>query len=517
MNGYNSAQYHEDGKIPFEEALEKAGFGLFNFLYTSLIGFIIIAFVFVSYGSTIIVPASACELGTTATQRGMLAAAPVIGLLLGAVLWGYLGDTRGRRRMLLVTLVCAGSINSLASISVNWIMLLVLQFIASIFASGLYSLSMTLLSETVPVTKRNLVLLLVTSIFLLSQGLMAVLAIPIIPLSFSNYLPALDIFWNSWRTLMLVYSMPSLITALCLFFLPESPKFVLSQGDEDKALEILRRIYRINNRGSKEEYQVKGVIRETEKKEKASMKDQIVPLFRAPLLKFTIIMTSLLIFQQVGALLVWLPTVANQFMQMFASDNWEDGGAPTDLTLCQFLGTEMEVIPDPNEVPCSLNVNAMLIVLSVAALQSMVNLIVSMVVNKVGRRNLVMVITAVCGTCGILVNLVPNTIASGVLYVLLLVGIIVVGLYTALAVALFPTHLRVLAVSVMLTGGRIGTFASIQILNLLLETNCDAGFYIFSSLFAASAIIAFFLPDERRLLAPQQKQDDDDDEEKTEL
>ncbi|CAG9787449.1 unnamed protein product [Diatraea saccharalis] len=295
---YNNGINHEDGKIPFESALDKAGFGLFTFLYSTLIGFIIITFVFISYGSTIIVPTSACELETTTTQQGMLAAAPVIGLLLGAVLWGYLGDTRGRRRMLLVSLLAAGTINSLASLSVNWIMLLVLQFIASIFASGLYSLSMTLLSECVPMGKRNIVLLLVTSIFLLSQGLMAVLAIPIIPLSFSTYLPALDIFWNSWRTLMVVYSIPSFITALCLFFLPESPKFVLSQGNEEQALEILRTIHRINNRSSKEEYQVKGLIREVEKQDKPSMKEQIVPLFRAPLLKFTIIMTTLLVFQQ---------------------------------------------------------------------------------------------------------------------------------------------------------------------------------------------------------------------------
>ncbi|CAG9787448.1 unnamed protein product [Diatraea saccharalis] len=138
----------------------------------------------------------------------------------------------------------------------------------------------------------------------------------------------------------------------------------------------------------------------------------------------------------------------------------------------------------PDAVPCSLNETAMLIVLAVGALQSIVNLLISMIVNKVGRRNLVMVITALCGASGILVNLVPNTIASAVLYMVLLTGIIVVGLYTAIIVALFPTHLRALAVSLALTGGRIGTFASIQILNVLLETNCDAGFYIFSVLFA---------------------------------
>lgn len=155
-------------------------------------------------------------------------------------------------------------------------------------------MSMSLLSESVPLAKRNPVVLLVSSIFLLSQGIMAgermkqrysricyvvsiksyhfymsyhfyksnyyfmisVLAIPIIPLSFSYYLPALGIYWNSWRTLLVVYSFPSIITAVWLYFMQESPKFVFIKGDEDRALQILRTIHRINNLRSKEDLEV---------------------------------------------------------------------------------------------------------------------------------------------------------------------------------------------------------------------------------------------------------------------
>lgn len=51
-------------------------------------------------------------------------------------------------------------------------------------------------------------------------------------------------------------------------------------------------------------------------------------------------------------------------------------------------------------------------------------------------------VAAVCGIAGILVNLVPNAIGSAVLFTVLLMGIVGVGLYTAIAVAIFPTHLR---------------------------------------------------------------------------
>ncbi|KAL4702827.1 hypothetical protein ACJJTC_003985, partial [Scirpophaga incertulas] len=315
---------NENSKVPLETALEKTGFGLYSFSYAMLTGLIINAYIFVAFGSSIIVPTSACELNTTTGQQGVLAASPVIALLVGAMVWGYLGDTRGRRSMLLVSMVSAAVVNCIASLSVNWIMLLILQFIAALLASGQYTLSMTLLSESIPQAKRNLVLLLVASIFLLSQGFSAILAIPIIPLTFSYHIPTLDIYWNSWRTLMVIYSIPSFVAIAWLYFMTESSKYILAKGDEQGALEILRKIHRINHLNSLEKYEIKSLLKEVTKEDKPPAKDQIVPLFKAPLLKYTIIMSMLYILQQVGALMVWLPTVANQLMQMIES------GAPPE-------------------------------------------------------------------------------------------------------------------------------------------------------------------------------------------
>lgn len=86
--------------------------------------------------------------------------------------------------------------------------------------------------------------------------LLSVVAIPIIPLRFSYYIPSLGIYMNSWRTLMLVYSIPALICAVYLFFMQESPKFIFTKIDELKALEALSAIHRINNWKAKEEFQV---------------------------------------------------------------------------------------------------------------------------------------------------------------------------------------------------------------------------------------------------------------------
>lgn len=54
--------------------------------------------------------------------------------------------------------------------------------------------------------------------------------------------------------------MPSFLVAGLLFLLPESPKFLISSGRHEEALEVFRGIYLMNTGRSKEEYPVKQVI-----------------------------------------------------------------------------------------------------------------------------------------------------------------------------------------------------------------------------------------------------------------
>ncbi|CAK1579007.1 unnamed protein product [Parnassius mnemosyne] len=481
-----------DAKLQLEAALDLAGFGLYSYILTSLAGLIIISYACIVFAVSIIIPASACELETSNSQQGYIVAGELIGLILGGVVGGYLGDKFGRRRILLFTLVSAATFNGIGSLSVNWVMLLIMQCLASFCAGGQYSLAVTFLSESVPMSKRNLLVLLVNTIFLLSQGILAVIAIPIIPLRFSYHLPGLGIYWNSWRTLNLVYSIPSLLAALWLCFMLKSPKYVFTKGHEEEAINIIKTIHRWNNGKSAKDIQIKGLILDAEQLDGlSSSNDQIVPLFKAPLLKYTVIMITLFLFQQIGSFTIWLPTIANQFVKIVET------GVGTDRSLCKIISDSLEAPMDPDVVPCALNVTSLLLVLSVCALQSLLNTLLSLVVNRIGYRNMAICITVVCGMSGIIVNLIPNAYASAVFFMIFLAGILTIGMYTAIAVELFPTHLRALAVALTQTGGNLGLLASVQILNLLLEINCNAGFYIFSSIFVASAFIAAFLPDDR--------------------
>ncbi|KAJ2947315.1 hypothetical protein O0L34_g17028 [Tuta absoluta] len=493
----NNTKDDSNTKIPFEVALDKTGFGLYSWLLTALNGLSIIAYACTLYSSTIVVKTSACELKTTTSQQGLLAGAPIVAAVLGSVLWGYLADKHGRRRMLLVSFFSAAVFHCIATISVNWIMLLVCQFIASFMASGQYSITMTLLSECVPQARRNLVVLVVASLFLLSQGLMALMAMPIMPMDFAYNLPTLGITWNPWRTTLLVYASPGIICFYWMFFMQESPKYAFVKHGEQKALKILKRIHRINHLRTKEEFQVAGLVLNDENLiNEEHRKPNIRELFKGKLLRHFILMSILSMFLQVGAFAIWLPSIADQFTETLKS------GGDRSLTLCKLINIE-EKTEEQND--CSLNQSGLLIVLGVAVLQSFFNSILAFLVGKFGRRNMVMVVASVCGLSGIIVNLVPNAIASMVFFIIFLMGILLLGLYTAISVALFPTHLRALAISLTMVGGRVALFASVQILKFLLAQNyCEIGFYVFATIIAFSAVVAFLLPDDRFINVPEE-------------
>lgn len=53
--------------------------------------------------------------------------------------------------------------------------------------------------------------------------------------------------FRPWRLLLLVYTLPGVIGGLCLYFMPESPKYLLTQGRDEEALEVVKWMYRTNN------------------------------------------------------------------------------------------------------------------------------------------------------------------------------------------------------------------------------------------------------------------------------
>ena len=62
--------------------------------------------------------------------------------------------------------------------------------------------------------------------------------------------------YNSWRIFVALSALPSLLVAMALVFLPESPKFLLVKGCEAEALTVLRIMFSANSGLTRSEYAV---------------------------------------------------------------------------------------------------------------------------------------------------------------------------------------------------------------------------------------------------------------------
>lgn len=95
---------------------------------------------------------------------------------------------------------------------------------------------------------------------------------------------------------MIVCGIPSVLCGIFMLFMPESPKFTFSNGDEEKTIKILQRIYSWNTGKTSESFDVTSLMKDEEFEEKTKTKmnlfhfmwTQTVPLFKHPHLKNTL-------------------------------------------------------------------------------------------------------------------------------------------------------------------------------------------------------------------------------------
>ncbi|XP_013137631.1 PREDICTED: synaptic vesicle glycoprotein 2B-like [Papilio polytes] len=457
--------------VPYEDALDMTGFGKFNYLMLALVGSIIMGMAYEIFSVSFLVTASACELDTVSSQQALIAGTPLVGIIASSHFWGYLADTKGRRKILCFSLTlgfCAGFI---ATFSPNWIVYMLLKFASSCGVAGTYALALTLLGECTPHSHRPKMIAYTTSIFLVCTGSMAILTIPVLPLKFSYYIPVLNIHFNSWRLLNIIYCIPCALGALGMLRSYESPKYLLSVGEEEKALEILRGIHTINN-GKDAEFKVMSVSLDEESTREivvglwASLKSQTTPLLKPPLLKKTILLSLLfvIVYFCLNPYMVWLPFISDGIMR--AMERGDE-----NITFCQMLQTSLDVTKTNVSISIALSGN-----------------------KSTGRKTLLISIQLLSGVAGLLVNLSSSWIVSNILFIIYVSGVLNFGYLATFVVDVFPTYVKAMAVCLCLMVGRGSSVLGINILKALLMDHCQLSFYFFAGLTIVGGLLSFLLP-----------------------
>lgn len=510
----------------FEDAVKLTGFGKFHYLLMLVSGVSIMAAIMEMIDVGYVLPAAECDLGISQADKGVLGAITYIGIICSAHMWGVLADTTGRRRIMIRALLADVVVSVCASIAPNFATLVVLRFLNGVCVSAPAALAYAYLGEFNSPKNRNRAIILVGFLTAWSAILLPALAWAVLPMEWSLPLYGDGLYYKPWRFFILVGALPALLSGLCLLWFPESPKFLLAVGRRDEALQVLARVYTLNT--GKHDFPVRQLTEDTSSI-MASTTDRsflslmkIVAAQTAPLFSKTFILhTFLVCFIQFGniasasGLLMWLPVLFNyqaQYGEMHpgAATICEAVSgvlqAASNTTTEATLGAEVlasigaDGTPSPSTctggtILTQVYINALII----GGADAIAPLFGSLVVNKVGKRNLLIVCMWVTGVSAVAMNFVGSyeAILTLACVVIALTGMCIAHI-SSIVVDLFPTNVRAMAVSLSLMSGRLGSMVGNFIFGSLLDTYCDAAFYFFGGVLLVCGVFACFLPKQGR-------------------
>ncbi|CAH2040158.1 unnamed protein product, partial [Iphiclides podalirius] len=488
-----------------EDALTATGFGKYNFGLLLICSWTLQAMGMDLFGTSFVVAAAVCDLQLSMQQRALLTAMPLVGVVAGAQLWGYISDTKGRRLTLVLSMSIGFVFAALSSFSPDWKTMAVLKLISSTFTSASNSGAYTLLGESCPERARGRSMLLCTCSLMCSQAVVAVFAYPILPLDFVYWIDFLGIAYRPWRLLALVMSLPCAATACLLQLFHESPKFLASRGRSDEALEVLRKIYAANTGNSPRNFPINKLLEGDDEHspvgESSFVKalwEQTVALFRPPLLKETLRLFYLVavIYMTGSGFILWLPYIMNNLFSVL-----EVGGG-AGMNLCSVIrssannGVGNDTI---TQEMCNdtIQETTLLSAMMYGALASSSNLILSLTCG--GRKRVAMMgILAMSAAAGVMLNLVRVPIAGGIFFFFFLMCALAMGILSVYFVELYPTHLRGMASCLSVMLGRSSAFLGVNAIGALISANCEATFYGWSVLLLTAIAFSWFLPRDKR-------------------
>uniref|UniRef100_A0A8C6YZ21 Solute carrier family 22 member 7 n=1 Tax=Nothoprocta perdicaria TaxID=30464 RepID=A0A8C6YZ21_NOTPE len=168
-------------------------------------------------------------------QRGLNQATATfffVGVTVGAVIFGYLSDRYGRRALLLLSLLCSLLFGMLSAASASYTMLAATRTLTGAALSGISLIVLPLGMEWVDVQHRTLSGILTSIFWSVGNMLLAMVA----------YLV------RDWRWLLVAVTGPCLLSIVCLWWVPESARWLIANGKAKQAHRHLLRCARINGR-----------------------------------------------------------------------------------------------------------------------------------------------------------------------------------------------------------------------------------------------------------------------------
>ncbi|XP_055586739.1 putative transporter SVOPL [Uranotaenia lowii] len=499
-------------RVTFDDAISAAKFGRFNYWLILISAVILTAALLESIGISYVIAVLDCDLQLTTKDKGVLSAVTYVGIIISSHMWGFLADTQGRRKVMIPTLLMAATSTIISSFMPNFWSITFFRLLTGIFVSGSSATIYAYLGEFHSRQNGSRAIMAASFIFSVHLLLIPVVAFLTINREWSLETPFFGVVYCPWRLFVAICSIPSLVGALALSRMPESPKFVSDQGDEKTALAIIHRIHRINSRSKEKPLAFQHILPDSESgAQKLRLSkgqgirglskliwEQTAPLFRQQFLRKTAFVCVIQFgtFYIAHGTFMFFPTILDALVRS------KDAGVQNS-TICEVYYSSTS-----NSSTVTQECSAMLetqtygwgFVLEIVYAIGFI--IIGAIISRIKRSLILAFVCICCGAAAIALVQTNNAALNIALYMLTVMCGYNVSVVSSITVDFFPTHLRAMAVCISMMFGRLGCVVGANVTGALLDHNCELTFGLSGSILLACAVFSLFMPKIAKQLRP---------------
>ncbi|XP_051161399.1 synaptic vesicle glycoprotein 2B-like [Leptopilina boulardi] len=501
-----------------QNAIDATGFGIFN-IQIALLSALVYANSAIALSSTsFILPAAVCDFELNTVDKGRIAVFLLIGTTIGTIIWGFVTDLKGRKYSLVICLFLQGCSDFFMSFTPSYWCFLFYRFLSGIGISGQITLVFAYAGEFQPTKFRKRILSWLDIAWIGGILLVPFLAWFIIPLELQYVYGRF--FFRSWNLFILISSLPGLIIGVFLLYYPETPKFLANTKQYSKLLKVLVTMYQqntpsklkrneenvffnkilspflIDNENNLSQIEKLENIENNENGDRnlkimlRNLKLQAIEIFKTPYWKKMIIgsVATFLILAPYNTLILWFPELLERFaifqhhypnesssvcivsQKLFSSNN--------DSNICD-RSIHESVFIDTLWLSASCIPPAILLPLFVDKLGFKFFLVSAIIISSLATFGLFFVTTSL-----------ENRILSCIFESTNSIGISII--YCCL-IEIFPTNFRILAMSVAILSGRIGSLVGNLIFSYFIDNYCAPVIITMSAQLFLGAILCLIL------------------------
>ncbi|XP_076880959.1 synaptic vesicle glycoprotein 2Ba [Brachyhypopomus gauderio] len=236
----------------YESIMEECGHGRFQWILFTALGLSLMADGVECFVVAFALPSAEKDMCLSNANKGMLGLIVYVGMMVGAVVWGGLADKLGRRQCLLYALTINCTFSFLSSFAHSYGSFLFFRLCSGVGIGGSIPIVYTYYAEFLQVEKRGEHLSWLCLFWMVGGLYASFTGWGVIPHYGWGVSMGAEGHFPGWRAFVLVCFLPSVAAVVGLYFMPESPRFLLETARHDEAWMILRLVHDTNWRAKGE-------------------------------------------------------------------------------------------------------------------------------------------------------------------------------------------------------------------------------------------------------------------------